>query len=179
MLRPIMPRDHIRGPVTAPYTLVEYGDYECAHCGEAYFVIKEVQRQMEGELCFAFRNFPLVMVHPHAEHAAEAAEAAGVQGFFWEMHDALFENRCALDKDDIVLRAAALGLDAGRLISEVQSGMHAQRVLEDFQSGARTGIECLPALFVNGVRFEGPLRENALIAALMSNPYRERASLAL
>src|SRR5262245_59621248 len=94
---PVSSRDHIRGPLTAPATLVEYGDFECPFCGEAYPVVEEVIQYFGDQLCFAFRDFPLTTVHPHAGHAAEAAEAAGAQGRFWEMHQLLFEHQDALD----------------------------------------------------------------------------------
>src|SRR5882724_1265937 len=86
-LLPIANRDHIQGPIDAPVALVEYGDYQCPHCGAAYPVVKAIQERLGDRLCFVFRNFPLVNAHPHAEHAAEAAEAAGTQDAFWEMHD--------------------------------------------------------------------------------------------
>src|SRR6478672_5106907 len=90
---PMAERDHIQGPIDARIMLLEYGDYECSYCGEAYPVVKELQQRLGERLCFAFRNFPLVNSHPHAEHAAEIAEAAGAQGRFWEMHDLLYENQ--------------------------------------------------------------------------------------
>jgi protein-disulfide isomerase len=109
---PIGGRDHVQGPIDAPIVLLEYGDYECPYCGDAYPVVKAVQERLGDRLCFAFRNFPLVNSHPHAEHAAEAAEGAGVQGKFWEMHDTLYENQTALDDEDLAQYAADLGLDA-------------------------------------------------------------------
>src|SRR5436190_23562011 len=124
----IAKRDHIQGPIDAPLALLEYGDYQCPYCGDAYPVVKAVQRQLGDRLCFAFRNFPLVNSHPHAEHAAEAAEAAGAQGKFWEMHDMLFENQNALEDEDLARYAATLGLDAKRLIREVASGAHVARI---------------------------------------------------
>src|ERR1700722_552313 len=90
---PVTARDHVQGSLNAGIVLVEYGDYECPYCGEAYPVVQELQRRLAGQLCFAFRNFPLATAHPHAESAAEAAEAAGAQGMFWEMHDVLYENQ--------------------------------------------------------------------------------------
>ena len=105
-------RDHIQGPIDAPIALVEYGDYECPYCGEAYPIIKAIQERLGDRMCFAFRNFPLVNSHPHAQHAAEAAEAAGAQGRFWEMHDLLFENQDALEDENLAQYAEALGLDA-------------------------------------------------------------------
>src|SRR5215813_13182777 len=109
---PIPDRDHIQGPIDAPILLLEYGDYECPYCGEAYPVVKAIQKRLGNRLCFAFRNFPLVNAHPHAEHAAEAAEGAAAQGRFWEMHDLLYENQHALEDTDLAGYASALGLDA-------------------------------------------------------------------
>lgn len=152
---PIAGRDHIQGPIDAPIKLLEYGDYECPFCGEAYPIIKAVQKRLGDRLCFAFRNFPLNNSHPRAEHAAEAAEAAAAQGKFWEMHDLLFENQEALDDEDIAGYAQTLGLDVTRLMNEIQSGTHTPRVREDFRSGARGGVNGTPALFINGGRYDG------------------------
>jgi len=163
---PIDGRDHIQGPIDAPITLLEYGDYECPYCGNAYPVVKAIQERLGDRLCFAFRNFPLVNMHPYAEHAAEAAEAAGAQGKFWEMHDALFENQIALDDESLAQYAANLGLDAGRLISEVGAGAYAARLQEDFRSGARGGVNGTPTFFINGSRYDGAPDVNALLAAL-------------
>jgi protein-disulfide isomerase len=170
--KPLLPqsrRDHIQGPIDAPSALVEYGDYECPYCGEAYPIIKAVQERLGDRLCFAFRNFPLVNAHPHAQHAAEAAEAASVQGRFWEMHDLLFENQNALEDEDLVQYATALGLDARRLIGEVAAGTHTARVREDFRSGARGGVNGTPTFFINGARYDGEPSVNALLAALRPN----------
>jgi protein-disulfide isomerase len=167
--KPLLPqarRDHLQGPIAAPIALVEYGDYECPYCGEAYAIIKAVQERLGAGLCFVFRNFPLVNAHPHAQHAAEAAEAAGVQGKFWEMHDLLFENQNALEDEDLARYATALGLDARRLIGEVVEGTHTGRVREDFRSGARGGVNGTPTFFINGVRYDGEPSVNALLAAL-------------
>jgi protein-disulfide isomerase len=152
---PLPDRDHIQGPVDAPIKLLEYGDYECPYCGQAYPLVKEIQKRLGNRLCFAFRNFPLINSHPYAEHAAEAAEAAGVQGRFWEMHDSLFENQDALEDKDLERYAAALGLDAQRFINEVSSGAHVLRVREDFHSGARSGVNGTPTFFINGKRYDG------------------------
>ena len=162
---PVAGRDHIQGPINAPILLLEYGDYECPYCGSTYPIIKAIQERLGERLCFAFRNFPLVNSHPHAQHSAEAAEAAGAQGKFWEMHDLLFENQAALDDEDILQYARTLGLDAGRVINEISAGTHAARVREDFRSGARGGVNGTPTLFINGVRHEGSPDE--LLAALI------------
>jgi protein-disulfide isomerase len=100
-------RDHIQGPATAPITLVEYGDYQCPYCGQAYPIVKELQERLGKKLRFVFRNFPLSTMHPHAEHAAEAAETAGAHGKFWEMHDMLYENQEALEDGALVEYASA------------------------------------------------------------------------
>jgi protein-disulfide isomerase len=162
---PMGGRDHVQGPIDAPIVLLEYGDYECPYCGDAYPVVKAIQERLGDRLCFAFRNFPLTNAHPHAEHAAEAAEAAGMQGKFWEMHDTLYENQTALDDESLARYAADLGLDA-RLISEVIAGAHAARVREDFRSGARGGVNGTPTFFINGVRYDGAPDVDALLTAL-------------
>ena len=169
---PVAGRDHIQGPIDAPIALVEYGDYECPYCGDAYPVVKAVQERLGDRLCFAFRNFPLIHAHPHAEHAAEAAEAAGAQGKFWEMHDMLFENQEALEDEDLAGYAEALGLDARRLIAEVGAGAHAARLREDFNSGARGGVNGTPTFFINGVRYDGEPEVEALLGALAQPPKR-------
>lgn len=108
---PVGERDHVIGPLTAPVTLVEYGDFECPFCGAAYPMTKGLLGYFGDRLCFAYRHFPLTTVHPHAEHAAEAAEAAGAQGKFWGMHDLLFEHQRALDAPHLIQYAALLGLE--------------------------------------------------------------------
>jgi len=163
---PVDGRDHIQGPIDAPFKLVEYGDYQCPFCGEAYPIVKAIQERLGKRLCFAFRNFPLANMHPYAEHAAEAAEAAAAQGRFWEMHDILFENQNALEDDDIAEYAADLGLDAKRLVDEVENEAYAARVKEDFRGGVRNGVNGTPTFFINGVRYDGGLDAAALFAAI-------------
>src|SRR4051812_7221747 len=108
---PIESRDHIRGRQDAPITLLEYGDFECPHCGRAYGIVKTIERELGDDLRFAFRNFPLTQAHPHALHAALAAEAAGLHGKFWQMHNALFENQDRLDDESLIGYAELLGLE--------------------------------------------------------------------
>src|SRR5437879_12579680 len=110
-------RDHIQGVIDAPIALLEYGDYECAFCGEVQPIVKEIQRRLGDDLCFAFRHFPLTNVHPHAEHAAEAAEAAAEQSSFWAMHETLFANQDALDDAALAHYAAALDSSEVRLLN--------------------------------------------------------------
>jgi protein-disulfide isomerase len=166
LMPPVGERDHVIGPRNAPVTLLEYGDYECPYCGAAHPVVKEVRRRLGNSLRFAFRHFPLTRVHPHAEHAAEAAEAAGAQGKFWQMHDLLFEHQAALEDEDLLLYAGALGLDLDRFANELELGLHAARVREDFLSGVRSGVNGTPTFFINGRRHEGASDVQTLLAAI-------------
>ena len=142
------------------------GDFECPFCGAAYPLIKAIQEQLGEKLCFAFRYFPLSNMHVHAEHAAEAAEAAAAQERFWEMHDLLFENQQALEDEDLVEYAAALQLDVDRFASEIGNEIHLPRVRADFRSGVRSGVNGTPTFFVNGVRYDGEQSFDAIVAAL-------------
>jgi protein-disulfide isomerase len=163
---PVGPKDHMQGPPDAPVTLVEYGDYECPYCGEAYPVVKALQERLGDQICFVFRNFPLAQAHPHAEEAAEAAEAAGAQGKFWEMHDLLYENQDALEPEDLVQYARALKLDLPRFVLEMREDVYAERVREEFHSGVRSGVNGTPTFFINGVRHNGPFDLASLLAAI-------------
>lgn len=148
-------RDHAEGPASAAVTLVEYGDYECPHCKQAYPIVKKIQEQLGVRLRFVFRNFPLNEIHPHAQHAAEAAQAAAAQGFFWEMHDALFEHQHALSDRHLVEYADAIGLDRTRFRRELSEHTHTAHVREDFLSGVRSGVNGTPTFFINGYRHDG------------------------
>jgi protein-disulfide isomerase len=163
---PVSDRDHAEGSADAPVTLVEYGDYECPHCGRAHPIVKEVQRRLGSRLRFVFRNFPLAEIHPHAQHAAEAAEAAAAQARFWEMHDTIFEHQRALDDPHLLGLAKSLGLDESRLEEELKAHVHAARVREDFLSGVRSGVNGTPTFFINGVRHDDSWDLETLVAAL-------------
>jgi protein-disulfide isomerase len=147
-------------------TLVEYGDYKSPHCGQVHPVVKQLLLLLGRRLCFVFRHFPLTTVHPHAQLAAEAAEAAGTQGKFWQMHNVLFEHQQALDTDDLVRCAAALDLDIYRFGSELASHVHAARVREDFLSGVRSGVNGTPTFFINSVRHDGSYDFDTLLNAI-------------
>jgi protein-disulfide isomerase len=159
-------RDHISGSADGSIRLLEYGDYECPFCGEVQPIVKEIQRRLGDDLLFAFRNFPLTNIHPHSEHAAETAEAAGEQGNFWGMHDLLFENQDALEDENLAAYATELGLDQARLIGEVTSGVYAPRIREDFKSGVRGGVNGTPTFFINGERYDGARDLKDLLDAL-------------
>jgi protein-disulfide isomerase len=159
-------RDHIQGPADAAVTLVEYGDYECPYCGAAYPILKEVQARMGERLRFVFRNFPIVTSHPHAEQAAEAAEAADAQGEFWPMHDVLYERQSRLSDPDLHSYAEELGLDVERFGAELAGHVHAPRVREDFMSGVRSGVNGTPTFYIDGVRHDDSYDLETLLAAL-------------
>jgi protein-disulfide isomerase len=153
---PIGPRDHLQGSPEAPVTLLEYGDYECPHCGRAHPIVKEVQRRAGTLMAFAFRNFPLTELHPHSEQAAEAAEAGGARGKFWPMHDMIFEHQWeGLELRDLMQYAAAVGLDPIAVERDVLAHTYLPRIREDFMSGVRSGVNGTPTFFINGVRFDG------------------------
>jgi protein-disulfide isomerase len=159
-------RDHIQGASTAAVTLLEYGDYECPYCGAAYPIVKQVQEAMGDGLRFVFRNFPISTSHPHAEQAAEAAEAAAAQDQFWPMHDLLYENQQRLEANDLLGYADSLGLDAERFERELDEHVHAPRVREDFMSGVRSGVNGTPSFYINGVRYEDSYDVDTLLGAL-------------
>jgi protein-disulfide isomerase len=159
-------RDHIQGATDAPVTFVEYGDYECPYCGAAYPIVKEVQARMGDRIRFVFRNFPITTSHPHAEQAAEAAEAAAAQGSFWEMHDYLYEHQRHLEDQDLRGYAEELGLDVERFDRELADHTHAARVREDFMSGVRSGVNGTPTFYINGERHDGSYDLETLLAAI-------------
>jgi protein-disulfide isomerase len=152
---PVGPGDHVRGPADAPVTLVEYGDYECPHCGRAYPIVKALQKEFGNRLRLVFRNFPLRELHPHAEAAAETTEFAGEHKKFWEMHDLIFENQSALSERLLGELAQRLGLDANALRESLRSGAFSERVARDFSGGVRSGVNGTPTFFINGARHDG------------------------
>jgi Na+:H+ antiporter, NhaA family len=160
-------RDHVRGGADAPVTLVEYGDFQCPYCGEAYPVVNELVERFGDQLRLVFRHMPLADLHPRAPFAAEAAEAAGAQGRFWEMHDRLFEHQHELSDEELRAHAAAVGVEDGaRFDAELRDGIHAARVEEDLQSGSRSGVPSTPRFFVNGVIHLGSASYAELLEAI-------------
>ncbi|HEV7377917.1 MAG TPA: thioredoxin domain-containing protein [Pyrinomonadaceae bacterium] len=163
---PVSERDHVQGSPDAAVTLVEYGDYECPHCGRAHAIVKQVQKVAGDHLRFVFRHFPLAQMHPHAERAAEAAEAAGAHGRFWQMHDLLYENQQTLDDTHLLLFAEAIDLDTERFARELRDEIYRERVREDFMSGVRSGVNGTPTFFINDVRHDGPWDIDSLLYAI-------------
>ena len=144
--------DHIAGPDTAAVTVVAYCDFECPYCGRAYPIIKRLQARLGDRLRIVFRHFPLIHKHPLAQQAAEAAESADAQGQFWAMHDLLFENQEALEKDDLYVYAESLDLDVGRFERELVDRVYKSRVDRDIRSGQQSGVTGTPTFFMNGFR---------------------------
>lgn len=160
-------RDHILGPVEAPVTLVEYGDYECSYCRRAHAGILRLREQRLGErMRYVFRHFPNTRLHPNARLAAEAAEAAAAQGRFWDMHEYLFDHQDALDRDSLVQGAAELGLDTERFTRELNEHAYAGRVEADFTSGQQSDAHATPTFFINGRRYDGAWDDESVMEAI-------------
>ncbi|MBO0684199.1 MAG: Na+/H+ antiporter NhaA [Candidatus Dormibacteraeota bacterium] len=168
-------RDHVRGPEDAPVTLVEYGDFECPYCGQAEPVLRELLRDM-GDVRYVWRHLPLSDVHPHAQLAAEASEAAAAQGVFWEMHDTLLAHQDALRVSDLIGHAEQLGLDVERFERDLRRHAGAGRVGADVDSADLSGVSGTPTFFVNGRRHYGAYDIQSLSRAVRDA--RARAALA-
>jgi protein-disulfide isomerase len=167
LTRPVDGRDYVLGPETAPATLVEYGDYECPYCRQLHPIIREIMKRTEG-LRLIYRHFPISNIHPHAARAAESAEAAGAQGRFWQMHDALFEQDRPLDDERLAHLAGKAGLDVQRYLSEMAAGVYAARVDEDFKRALYgDGVTGTPTLYLNGVRLNNIQNPEALLQAVI------------
>jgi len=163
---PLGAADHVAGPADAPLELVMYGDFQCPFCTAAQPILRRVRERLGDRLRFGFRHFPLRSVHPDAERAAQASEAAAAQGAFWPMHDALYGLRGRLGIEAIAGAAAALGLDVDRLRAELADATHAARVQADIDGGMAGGVAGTPTFFVAGVRHKGAFDAQSLIAAL-------------
>jgi protein-disulfide isomerase len=163
---PVSVEDHHLGPLTAPVSLVEFGDYECPFCGQAHPIVKEVKQRLGDSLCFVFRHFPLSQIHPHAERAAEAAEAAGAQGQFWPMHDLLFQHQNALGDEHLVRYATTLRLDVDRFARDLAQGTYAAKIREHIRSGIWSGVNGTPTFFINGQRHDDPWDLPHLLSAI-------------
>jgi protein-disulfide isomerase len=162
---PVSERDHSQGPATAAVTLVQYGDYECPYTRQSTTIVRAVQQQLGDQLRFVFRNFPLTEIHPHALHAALAAEAAAAQGKFWQMHDYIFHHQHTLEDSDLEHFAEAVGLDMQQFARDMAERPYMSRIEEDLKSGIRSGVRGTPTFFINGVLYPGSWEQEALLAA--------------
>jgi Na+/H+ antiporter NhaA len=173
LAEPVDPeRDHIRGPVDAPVTVLEYGDFECPFCGQAEPIVRELLRE-HGEVAYAWRHLPLNDVHPTAQQAAEAAEAAANQGAFWEMHDLLLEHQDALTLSDLLGYARELGLDVERFEEDLRTRDGAGRIARDVDSADLSAVSGTPTFFINGLRHYGAYDIATLSAAVKAARARE------
>jgi len=165
---PVSDRDHSQGPVTAAVTLVQYGDYECPYTRRSTWVVQTLQQELGEQLRFVFRNFPLTQIHPHALHAALAAEAAAAQGKFWQMHDYIFHHQHTLEDADLEHFAEAVGLDLQRYARVMADQRSIARIEEEVEGGERSGVQGTPTFFINGVLYGGSWEHDALLAALQA-----------
>jgi protein-disulfide isomerase len=166
LAKPVDQTDHALGPEDAPVTLVEYGDFQCPHCRAAHFYLKNVMATMGDDMRFVFRHMPLSQIHPMAQPAAEAAEAAGAQGKFWPMHDAIYENQDLLSPALLTRLGERLGLDMQRFVDDVNAHRFLPKVKDYFMSAVRSGAAGTPTFFINGEQYEGSYDDEALIEAL-------------
>jgi len=158
--------DHAQGPENAPVTLVEYGDYQCPYCADMNPMIKAIAKAMGSQLRFVFRHMPLLEMHPYSQHAAEAAEAAGAQGKFWEMHDAILQRQSELGSDLLHQLAIKIKLDLEQFSEDLETRRYRPRVKRDFMGGMRSGVTGTPTFFINGKRYEGGLDHASLLSAV-------------
>jgi NhaA family Na+:H+ antiporter len=173
---PVSANDHQLGSPQARVTLVEYGDYQCQFCGRAYEIVNALRERLEDDVLYIYRHLPLNSIHPHAQLAAEAAEAAGDQGKFWEMHSKLFENQDYLEETDLMRYAAEIDLDIERFRRDLREHTFADQVRTDFASGMRSGVNGTPTFFVNDVRYDGPWDLESLVETI-EKPLGKRVAL--
>jgi protein-disulfide isomerase len=163
---PISDKDHLDGPRSAAVVLVEYGDYECPDCLNAWPVVQELRREFGDRLAFVFRHFPQSSIHPHASAAAQAAEAAGAQGRYWPMHDLLFSRQKDLATLDLTHLALQLGLEVYRFQSALDAEAYLRKIEQDSTGGQRSGVKGTPTFFVNGCRYRGSAEFEAMAGAI-------------
>jgi protein-disulfide isomerase len=159
---PLHEQDHVWGRPDAPVMLMEFGDYQCPHCAKAHPVVKQLQEKYADKIKFAFRHFPMSQTHPQAKAAAIAAEAAGRQDKFWEMHDMIFEHQATLDEQAFLPFAQALQLDMEAFQKDLADESLAAKVEADFESGVRSGVNGTPSFYINDVKYTGDYSYYAL-----------------
>lgn len=167
--KPVSEEDHIQGDPNAPIELVEYGDYQCPHCGRAYPVVKELQQQLGSRLKLIFRNFPLSKIHPQARAAAIAAEAAAFQGKYWEMHDILFENQTRINPTALIEYAQKIDLDLARFKEDILNPALIEKVEAEFYNGMRSGVNATPTFFINGEKYEHMVDKDLMLTYINEN----------
>src|SRR4028118_1832093 len=173
LLVPPSTQDWIQGILSAKVMLVMYGDYQDPRSADVYKLIKAIKRELsaafgEDYLCFIFRHFPQTQIHPHAQRAAQVAEAAAAQGKFWLMSDTLFDHQQRLENGYLVEYANDLGLDIPQFLRELSKQVHVDRINEDIEGGIQSGVTTAPALFINGIRYIGHWNTTELMAAMIA-----------
>ena len=164
--RSLLPSDHFKGSSKATVMLLEYGDFECHRCVAAFHTLKDALHWLDDSVCFVFRHFPDVQRHSHALSAAQAAEAAGSQGKFWEMHDSLYSHSSDLDAPQLIAYADQLGMSLDIFKRELLEQTHAKKVNEDCAAAVEDGVDETPAFFINGVRYKGAWDLDSLLDAI-------------
>ena len=162
----ITAEDHVLGPEDAPVTVLEYGDYECPYCRGAARDVHRLLDEYPAQVRFVFRNFPIQQIHPHAEQAAEAAEAAAAQGKFWQMYELLLQPYSHLDTDSLVSYAEVTGLNIAQFRRELTDHTHAARIERDIAEGLRNGVNATPKFYVDGERIDGKVPLEGLAVAV-------------
>jgi formate-nitrite transporter family protein len=171
-------QDHVAGPKTAAVTLIEYGNFECLHCGQTYPTIKQIRNLLSSDLRFVFRHFPTVRTHPHSLRAAEAAEAAGAQGKFWEMHDELFTHQTALEDRDLLRYARRIGLDLDRFSREMSENVFLPQIQTAYQQSLfDEHVTGTPTIYLNEIRYTGATDLQTLLEAIKESAPEGRISL--
>lgn len=173
--KPINKDDHTQGLSQALINMLEYGDYQCPYCGQAYYIVKHLQKDFPDQIAFTFRNFPLTQIHQNAFKAAEAAEIAADSGKFWEMHDLLFENQEFLEDVDLLKYANKIGLNENDFIAKMYNQSKADRVKTDFLTGVDSGVNGTPSFFINGYKYDGDFSYDAfkqLLNEILNNSNR-------
>ncbi|MGF1675245.1 MAG: DsbA family protein [Rivularia sp. (in: cyanobacteria)] len=176
LLVPPSTQDWMKGVLSAKVVLVMYGDYQCPKSADVYKLIKVIKRELsaslgEDYLCFIFRHFPQIQIHPHAQRAAQAAVAAAAQGQFWLMNDTLFSHQQKLENGYLVEYANNLGLDIPQFLKDLPKQVHVDRINEDIESGCKSGITAAPVLFINNIRYTGRWRITELMAAIVATSH--------
>ena len=177
LLIAVSSEDHSRGPESAPVTLVEYGDYECPYCGRASPILQQLRTELGDQFRLVYRHFPQNNVHPHASVAAQAAEAAGAQKKFWDMHDLLFEHQDDLAGADLLQYALKIGLEVYRFEADLSSEKYAAKISEDYEGGRFNSVTKTPTFFINGKKYLGPLEYDAVLAEIktaLENAHRSQ-----
>ena len=167
-LEKITSTDHVQGTSDAVITLVEYADYQCPYCRDAFYIVKELQKKLGNCLKVVFRNYPLQDLHAHALNAAVASETAAIQNKFWEMHDMLFENQRQLQDSALIRYAEEIGLDMEKFKNDFGSNPTIEKVKQDIDFGNKAGVEGTPTFFVNGVYFDGNWQNEEFLEYLES-----------